>query len=334
MHIAILDDYQDTIRTLSCFAKAAGHRVTVFTDHTKDVGVLAERLRDVEAVALIRERTPIRAPLLDRLDTLRLISQVGVYPHIDAEACTRRGVIVSSSQMPGRPSYATAELTWGLVIAAVRRIPQEATALRAGRWQAYPIGTGLRGKTLGIYGYGKIGAVVAGYGRAFGMDVLVWGREGTMERARADGHALAPSKEALFERSDVVSVHVRLVPETRGMVTAADLARMKPTAVFVNTSRAGLVAPGALEAALQAGRPGMAAVDVYEEEPVVGGRHPLLAMDNVVAVPHLGYVERDGLEAMFSMIFDQMLAYAGGKPINVVNPEVLQRLAGRAPAGG
>jgi D-3-phosphoglycerate dehydrogenase len=334
MHIAILDDYQDTIRTLPCFAKVAGHRVTVFTDHTKDVAVLAERLRDVEAIALIRERTPIQAPLLDRLEKLRLISQVSVYPHIDVEACTRRGVIVSSSTMPGRPSYATAELTWGLVIAAVRRIPQEATALKAGRWQAYPIGTGIRGKTLGIYGYGKIGAVVAGYGRAFGMDVLVWGRAGTMERARADGHTLAPSKDDLFERSDVLSLHVRLVPETRGMVTAADLARMKPTALFVNTSRAGLVVPGALEAALQAGRPGMAAVDVYEEEPVLGGRHPLLAMDNVVAVPHLGYVERDGLEAMFSMIFDQMVAYAGGKPINVVNPEVLQRLAGRAPAAG
>jgi D-3-phosphoglycerate dehydrogenase len=325
MHIAILDDYQDTIRTLPCFAKVAGHRVTVFTDHTVDVDALAERLSDVEALALIRERTPIRAPILERLGTLRLISQVSVYPHIDVEACTRRGVIVSSSMMPGRPSYATAELTWGLVIAAVRRIPQEAAALRAGRWQAYPIGAGIRGKTLGILGYGKIGAVVAGYGRAFGMDVLVWGREGTRERARADGHAVAPSKEALFERSDVLSLHVRLVAETRGMVTAGDLARMKPTALLVNTSRAGLVAPGALEAALRAGRPGMAAVDVFEEEPVLGGRHPLLALDNVVAVPHLGYVERDGLEAMFSTIFDQIVAYAGGKPINVVNPEVLSR---------
>jgi len=325
MKIAILDDYQDTIRTLACFKKVAGHQVTVWNDHTKDVDVLADRLKDAEALALLRERTPIRAPLLERLDKLRLISQVSVYPHIDVEACTRRGVILSSSQMPGRPSYATAELTWGLVIAAARRIPQEMAALKAGRWQAYPIGSGLRGKTLGIYGYGKIGAVVAGYGKAFGMDVVVWGRQTTMEKARADGHTLAKSREAFFADSDAVSLHVRLVPDTRGMVTAADLALMKPTAVMVNTSRAGLIAPGALEAALRAGRPGMAAVDVYEEEPVLGGQHPLLALDNAVCVPHLGYVERDGLEQMYTTIFDQILAYAGGTPINVMNPEVRQQ---------
>ncbi|HEY4909659.1 MAG TPA: NAD(P)-dependent oxidoreductase, partial [Methylomirabilota bacterium] len=233
MNIAILDDYQDTIRTLACFKKVAGHNVSVWNDHTKDVDVLAERLKDTEAVALLRERTPVSALLLERLDKLRLISQVGVYPHIDVDACTRRGVILSSSQMPGRPSYATAELTWGLVIAALRRIPQEAAALRAGRWQAFPIGSGLRGKTLGVYGYGKIGAVVAGYGKAFGMDVVVWGRQTTMEKARADGHRLAKSREAFFAGSDVVSLHVRLVPDTRGMVTAADLALMKPTAVMV-----------------------------------------------------------------------------------------------------
>jgi D-3-phosphoglycerate dehydrogenase len=287
------------------------------------VSVLAERLRDTEALCLLRERTPIRGPLLDKLDRLRLISQVGVFPHIDAPASTRRGVIVSSSQMPGRPSYATAELTWGLIIAAVRRIPQEMIAMRAGRWQAFPIGTGLRGKTLGILGYGKIGAVVAGYGRAFGMNVLAWGRESTLEKARADGHTPAASREAFFAQSDVISIHVRLIDATRGMVTAEDLARMKPSAVFVNTSRAGLVAPGALEAALAKGRPGMAAVDVYEEEPVLGANHPLLAMDNAICVPHLGYVERDGLEHMFDTIFDQVLAYAAGKPINVTNPEVL-----------
>ncbi|HEV8440654.1 MAG TPA: D-2-hydroxyacid dehydrogenase family protein [Methylomirabilota bacterium] len=325
MNITILDDYQDTIRTLPCFGKVAGHRVTIWNDHTKDVGVLAERLKDTEALALIRERTPVHAPLLERLDKLRLISQVGVYPHIDVAACTRHGVIVSASSMPGRPSYATAELTWGLIIAAFRRIPQEMAALKAGTWQAYPIGIGLRGKTLGIYGYGKIGAVVAGYGKAFGMKVVVWGRETTMAKARADGYDAAPNKEAFFAEADAVSLHVRLIDETRGMVTAADLARMKPTALLVNTSRAGLIVPGALEAALRAGRPGMAAVDVYEEEPVLGGRHPLLAMDNVVCVPHLGYVERDGLEHMFSSIFDQMVAYAGGKPINVVNPEVLDK---------
>src|SRR5215470_9889821 len=323
MNIAVLDDYQDTIRTLACYTKIAGHQVTIWKDHTKDPDVLAERLKDVEAVTLLRERTPLRAPLLERLDKLRLISQVGVFPHVDVEACTRRGIILSSNQMPGRPSYATAELTWGLVIAALRRIPQEMAALRAGRWQAYPIGTGLRGKTLGIYGFGKIGSVVAGYGKAFGMNVIVWGRQTTMEKARADGHALARSRKAFFSNSDVVSLHVRLVPETRGMVTAADLALMKPTAVMVNTSRAGLIAPGALEAALRAGRPGLAAVDVFEEEPVLSAQHPLLALDNCVCVPHLGYVERDGLEQMFSTIFDQILAYAGGKPINVMNPDVL-----------
>jgi D-3-phosphoglycerate dehydrogenase / 2-oxoglutarate reductase len=330
MNIAVLDDYQDTIRTLPSFPKIAGHHVTIWNDHTKDVDELAGRLKDTEALALIRERTPITAPLLERLDNLRLIAQAGVVPHIDLEACTRRGVIVSSSSGPGRPSYATAELNWGLIIAAFRRIPQEMAALKAGRWHAYPIGTGLRGKTLGIFGYGKIGAVVAGYGKAFGMNVLVWGRPTTLDKARADGYQVAPSREAFFEQSDVVSLHLRLIPETRGIVTAADLARMKPTALIVNTSRAGLIVPGALEAALRAGRPGLAAVDVYEDEPVLGGRHPLLSMDNVVCAPHLGYVERDGLEHMFSTIFDEILAYAAGKPINVVNAQVLEKgTAGR-----
>jgi D-3-phosphoglycerate dehydrogenase len=326
--IAVLDDWQDTVRTLACFGKVAEHDVTIWRDHTKDIDALAERLKDAEALALIRERTPIRAPLLERLDRLRLISQMSVYPHIDVEACTRRGVILStftgsSATGAAPPSYATAELTWGLVIAALRRIPHEVAALRAGTWQAHPIGTGLRGKTLGIYGYGRIGAVVASYGRAFGMRGLVWGRETTREKARADGYTPAASREAFFEESDVLSLHVRLIDATRAMITPADLGRMKPTALLVNTSRAGLIAPGALEAALRAGRPGMAAVDVYEEEPVVGGAHPLLSMDNVVCTPHLGYVERGGLEAQFSTIFDQILAYAAGAPINVVNPEAL-----------
>jgi len=329
MNIAVLDDYQDTIRTLACFKKVAGHDVTIWKDHTKDVDDLAGRLKDTEVLALIRERTPIKASLLERLDKLRLICQVGVVPHIDLEACTRHGVIVSSSTAGGRPSYATAELNWGLIIAAFRRIPQEMAALKAGRWQAYPIGTGLRGKTLGIFGYGKIGAVVAGYGRAFGMNVVAWGRPTTLDKARADGYQVAASKDEFFAQSDVVSLHLRLIPETRGIVTAADLARMKPTALIVNTSRAGLIAPGALEAALRAGRPGMAAVDVYEDEPVVGGRHSLLAMDNVVCAPHLGYVERDGLEHMFGLVFDEVLAYADGKPINVVNPEVLEKRTAR-----
>jgi D-3-phosphoglycerate dehydrogenase / 2-oxoglutarate reductase len=325
MNITILDDYQDTIRTLTCFPKVTGHKVTIWNDHTKDVDTLAGRLKDTEALVLIRERTPIRAPLLERLDKLKLISQAGVFPHIDVEACTRRGVVVCSHTGPGRPSYATAELTWGLVIAAFRRIPQEMNALRAGKWQAYPIGIGLRGKTLGIYGYGKIGAVVAGYGKAFGMNVLAWGRENSVTQARADGVTVAASKEALFAESDVLSLHLRLIDATRGIVSAADLARMKPTSLIVNTSRAGLVAPGALEAALRAGRPGMAAVDVYEDEPVLGGRHPLLSMDNVICAPHLGYVERDGLEHMLSGIFDQILGFANGKPVNVQNPEALKR---------
>jgi D-3-phosphoglycerate dehydrogenase len=327
MNITVLDDYQDTVRTLPAFRKVAGHTVTIWNDHTKDIDVLAERLKDTEALALIRERTPIRAPLLDRLDQLRIISQVSVYPHIDVEACTRRGIILSSDPMPGRPSFATTELAWGLILCAMRRIPQEVSALKAGKWQAGSIGLGLHGKTLGVYGYGKTGRVMAGYGKAFGMQVMVWGRETTLAKAQADGFAVAVSKEAFFEESDVLSLHVRLLDSTRGMVTAADLARMKPSALIVNTSRAGLIEPGALEAALRDGRPGMAAVDVYEQEPVLGGQHPLLAMDKVVCTPHLGYVERDGLGDFFNTIFDQILAYANGRPINVANPEALAKRA-------
>jgi D-3-phosphoglycerate dehydrogenase len=322
MNITILDDYQDVVRTLPCFRKLDGHTVTIWNDHSKDTGVLAERLQDAEALVLIRERTPIRKPLLERLPRLRLISQNSAYPHIDVETCTRRGVLVSSN-MQARPSYATAELTWGLVIAAMRHLPQEAAALKSGRWQS-TIGLGLHGRTLGIYGYGRIGAVLASYGKAFGMKVLVWGREHSLASALAAGYTAAASKEALFEESDVLTLHLRLVDATRGTVSLPDLARMKPTALFVNTSRAGLVAAGALEAALRAGRPGMAAVDVFEEEPVLGSRHPLLALDNALCTPHIGYVERDAYEYGFSNAFDQILAYAAGKPINVVNPEALK----------
>jgi len=323
MNITILDDLLDSIRHLPSYSKLSGHDVRIWNDHTKDVDRLAERLKDTEALVLIRERTPIRAPLIERLPQLRLISQRSVYPHIDVDACTRRGIIVSSDMHPGHPSFATAELTWGLVLAAMRGIPQQMAGLKAGKWQTM-LGTGVRGRTLGILGYGRIGATVAGYGKAFGMKVLAWGRERSAERAREDGHRVV-SKEALFEQSDVLSVHARATKETTGLVTAADLARMKPTALFVNTSRAAIVAPGALVAALKAGRPGMAAVDVFEEEPVAAGSHPLLAMENVVATPHIGYVERDGMEHAFSSIFDQILAYAAGKPVNVVNPEVLKK---------
>lgn len=323
MKIAILDDYHDTLRTLECFKKLSGHEVRVWNDHVQELEVLARRLQDAEALVLIRERTEIRAPLLERLGKLRLISQRSVYPHIDVDACTRRGVIVSSSQHAGTPSYAAAELTWALVLAAMRQVPQQMSALKAGKWQI-GVGNTLRGRTLGIYGYGRIGAVVAGYGGAFGMEVVVWAREASLQRARDDGHGVASSKAAFFSGCDVISLHMRLVEATRGIVTEQDLARMKPTALLVNTSRAGLVAPGALVAALRRGRPGMAAVDVYEQEPVLDPGHPLLALDNVVCTPHIGYVTRDEYEVQFSDIFDQIVAYAAGRPINVVNPEVLK----------
>lgn len=320
MKISILDDYHDTVRTLSCYKKLAGHDVTIWNDHVQGVDILAERLRDTEALVLIRERTQIRAPLLDVLPKLKLISQRSVYPHIDIDACTRHGIVVSSSQHAGTPSYATAELTWGLILAAMRQIPQQMAALRAGVWQI-GVGNSLRGKTLGIYGYGRIGSVVAGYGKAFGMNILVWARETSCAKAQADGYTAAHTENELFEQSDVLSLHMRLVDATRGIVTAADLARMKPSALIVNTSRAGLIEPDALIAALKAGRPGMAAIDVYEQEPVRG--HPLFAMENVVCTPHIGYVTREEYELQFSDIFDQITAFCAGTPINVVNPEVL-----------
>ena len=251
-----------------------------------------------------------------------MISQRSVYPHIDIDACTRLGVIVSSGQHAGTPSYAAAELTWGLILAAVRQIPQQMAALRRGTWQI-GVGSSLRGKTLGIYGYGRIGAAVAGYGRAFGMNVLVWAREAARAQAHDDGYDAAPSKAAFFKACDVLSLHMRLVDATRGIVTAADLARMKTDALFVNTSRAQLVEPGALVNALRAGRPGMAAIDVYEDEPLTDTAHPLLTMDNVVCTPHIGYVSRDEYEIQFSDIFEQVVAYAAGRPTNVVNPAVL-----------
>jgi D-3-phosphoglycerate dehydrogenase len=323
MKISILDDYHDTVRTLRCFEKLKGHDVTIWNDHVQDVEALAQRLRDTEVLVLIRERTKVRAPLLERLRNLKVISQRSVYPHIDIDACTRLGVIVSSSQHPGTPSYATAELTWGLMLAAMRQIPQQMSSLKAGTWQI-GVGSTLREKTLGIFGYGRIGSVVAGYGKAFGMNVLIWAREASLARARADGYATAPSKQAFFEQCDVISLHMRLVDATRGIVSAADLARMKPTALLVNTSRAPLIEPGALVNALRAGRPGMAAVDVYEDEPVRDTSHPLLNMPNVVCTPHLGYVSREEYEIQFTDIFDQITAYAAGAPINVVNPDVLQ----------
>jgi len=318
MHIIIPDDYQNAIPGLACFAKLAGHTVTVFNDTVKDLDALAERLYPAEALVLIRERTPITETLLARLPNLKLISQTGKgIAHIDAAAATRHHVLICAGT--GSP-VAPAELTWALIMAALRHIPQEVAHLRAGGWQT-TMGRVLRGRTLGIFGYGKIGSLVAGYGRAFGMKVLVWGREGSLTRGRADGYTPAPDKETFLAQADVLSLHLRLIPETRGIITPNDLALMKPDALLVNTSRAELIAPGALEMALRAGRPGWAAVDVYEEEPILGANHPLLKLDNALCTPHLGYVEQDSYELYFSQAFDQVLAFAEGQPINAVNPE-------------
>ena len=324
MKVTILDDYLDTLRTLACFRELDGHDVTIWTDHTDDLDELTARLHDTEALVLIRERTKIAGALLERLPRLRLISQRSAYPHIDIDACTRLGVIVSSDLHQGSPSYATAELTWALVLAAMRQIPQQVAALKRGQWQV-DIGRSVIGKTLGIYGYGRIGAVVAGYGKAFGMKVQVWARPSHSQRAEADGYAIAESKEAFFETSDVVSVHMRLLAATRGIVTRDDLASMKQTALFVNTSRAGLVEPGALVDALRAGRPGMAAVDVYETEPLTDSADPLVSLPNVVCTPHIGYVTRDEWELQFDDVFRQINVFADGHPINVVNPEATTR---------
>jgi D-3-phosphoglycerate dehydrogenase / 2-oxoglutarate reductase len=320
MKIAILDDYVRVVPTLNAYEKIAPHDVKVWHDCVRDVDVLADRLRDAQALVLLRERTAIRKPLIERLPRLKMITLNGPYPHVDVDACTRRGVIVCSEH--ARTSYATAELTWGLVICAMRDIPGQMARLKGGGWQSR-VGTGLRGRTLGIYGYGRIGKQVAGFGKAFGMRVLVWSREKARADAHSDGHDVTATRETLFEEADVLTMHVRLVPETRGLVKAADFARMKPSALFVNTSRAGLVEPGALEAALKKGRPGAAAIDVYEDEPVFGAMPPLLALENVVCTPHLGYVERDQLENYFSDQFERVLAFAAGKPYGVVNPAAL-----------
>jgi len=321
MNITILDDYQDAVRGLSCFAKLAGHSVTVHRDSVSDADALVARLAEADAVVLIRERTRIPATVIARLPKLKILSQTGgAGKHIDVEACTRAGIVVCAGT--GAPD-APAELTWGLILASVRSIALEDRRLREGRWQT-TLGRTLKGMTLGIYGYGKIGSLVAGYGKAFGMKVIAYGREASAKRAHAEGVKMAASRAQLFSGADVLSVHLRLAPETRGIVTREDLALMKSDAVFVNTSRAELVAPGALEAALKAGAPGFAALDVFEGEPVLGAKHPLLKMDNVVATPHLGYVTEDNYELYFGTAFDNILAVSAGKPATtVVNPEAL-----------
>ncbi len=323
MRVTILDDYLDTLRTLRCFDLLAGHDVTIWNDHEDRIDALADRLAETEALVLIRERTAIREPLLERLPALRLISQRSGFPHIDVDACTRLGIVVSSDLHTGTPSWATAELTWALVLAASRWLPQNVDALKHGRWQGGGVGHTLRDRRLGVYGYGRIGRAVAEYGRAFGMHVWWWASEPSRARAAANTETVAPSRAAFFAESDVLTVHLRLVDATRGVVSRADLDQMQPEALFVNTSRAGLVEHGALAAALRQGRPGMAAVDVFETEPVPPDSEPLLAMPNVVATPHLGYVSLEEWELQFADVFNQINAYAAGRPTNVVNPDVL-----------
>jgi D-3-phosphoglycerate dehydrogenase len=321
MKIAILDDYQDVFRTLKCYPRLKGHDVAVYHDSVKEPAKLAERLKGTDAVILLQQRTPFPRAAAERATTLKVISQTGRnVNHIDVAACTEKGIIVCGSGA-GQVNH-TAELTWGLILSVLRHIPEEVQRLKAGRWQT-TIGTTVVGRTLGIYAYGRIGSLVAKVGRAFEMKVICWGREGSTAKARADGFEIALSREALFENSDIVSLHIPLNKETRGIVKHSDLARMKPTALIVNTSRGPIIEEGALVRALKEGQPGYGAVDVFDEEPVVNGNHPLLKMDNVVCTPHLGYVDRDTYEKYYGAAVDNLLAYAEGKPVNVLNPEAL-----------
>ena len=332
MNVVILDDYQDAVRKLQCASKLEAFPAKVYTNTVKGIGQLSVRLRDADIIVLIRERTHITRQLVEKLPRLRMIAQTGrVGSHLDVEACTERGIVVAEGV--GSP-VAPAELTWALIMAAMRRLPQYISTLKHGAWQQsgmksasmpvnYGLGMVLKGKTLGIWGYGKIGQLVAGYGRAFGMDVLVWGREAARAKAAADGHQAAASRDDLFARSDVLSLHLRLNEETTGIVTLEDLGRMQPTALLVNTSRAELVAPEALIAALNRGRPGMAAIDVFESEPILQG-HALLRLENCICTPHIGYVELDSYELYFGAAFDNVVNFIGGTPTNVVNPGALQ----------
>jgi D-3-phosphoglycerate dehydrogenase len=332
MNVVILDDYQDAVRNLQCASKLEEFPAKVYTNTVKGIGQLSVRLRDADIIVLIRERTHITRQLVEKLPRLRMIAQTGrVGSHLDVEACTERGIAVAEGV--GSP-VAPAELTWALIMAAMRRLPQYISTLKHGGWQQsgmksasmpvnYGLGMVLKGKTLGIWGYGKIGQLVAGYGKAFGMKVLVWGRQAAREKALADGHQAANSREELFAESDVLSLHLRLNEETTGIVTLEDLGRMKPTALLVNTSRAELVAPEALIAALNRGRPGMAAIDVFESEPILQG-HALLRLENCICTPHIGYVELDSYELYFGAAFDNVVNFIRGTPTNIVNPGALQ----------
>jgi D-3-phosphoglycerate dehydrogenase len=321
MKLAILDDWFDTLRGLPCFRKLDGIDVTVFTDHVQDTDALAERLKDFDAIVLFRERTRITGALLDRLPKLKLISQRSVYPHVDLAACTRNGVLLCSNMHAGTPSFAAAEHTWALILAAMRQIPQQMRSLQSGNWQM-GVGKSLHGRTIGLYGYGRIAKAVAGYAGAFGMNVVWWGSEAGRERARVDGATVAANREAFFSLPDVVSIHVRLKPETKALVSAADLAAMRSDALFVNTSRAGLVEAGALLRALDSGRPGMAAVDVFDKEPITWPDDPLANHPRLIGTPHIGFVTEDEFEIQFSDIFDQVVAYRKASPIHMINPRV------------
>ena len=332
MNIIILDDYQDAVRKLHCASKLDGLSAKVFTNTVKGTGQLSVRLRDAEALVLVRERTHFPASLLEKLPKLRLICQTGqVGPHVDVQACTRLGIAVAEGA--GSP-VAAAELTWALVMAAMRRLPQYIGNLKHGAWQQsglksasmpanFGLGMQLQGKTLGVWGYGRVGQMVASYGKAFGMHVTVWGSDAALEKARADGHVPAPSREAFFDACDVLSLHLQLSDATRGLISLEDLSRMKPTALLVNTSRAELLQDSALVAALNRGRPGMAAVDVFESEPILQG-HPLLRLENAVCTPHIGFVEQQNYEFLFSTAFDNLLNFIAGTPTNIVNPEALK----------
>ena len=323
MKIAILDDYQDCVRHLDCFSMLKEHEVKIFTNSARGVGQLAIRLADFDALVLIRERTVLPRPLLEKLPKLKLIAQTGkVSGHIDLDAAAARNIVITEGV--GDPT-APAELTWALIMAAMRKLPQYVSNLKDGLWQIAStsptrntLGMTLKGRTLGIYGYGRIGRMVAAYGKAFGMNVLVWGRDASRAAAVQDGYLAAVSKEEFFRTADVISLHLRLNDATRGVVTAENLALMKSSALFVNTSRAELVAADALQTALKQGRPGFAALDVYESEPLAP-TSPLLKMENVLASPHLGYVEKDSYEIYFASAFQNILDFANGAPNNVVH---------------
>jgi len=332
MNIVILDDYQDAVRKLDCAAKLEAYPAKVYTNTIKGLGQLSVRLKDADILVLIRERTALNRALIDKLPRLKLIAQTGrVGSHIDLEACTERGIAVAEGV--GSP-VAPAELTWALIMSAARRLPQYIGNLKHGAWQQsglkaasmppnFGLGTVLRGKTLGVWGYGRIGQLVAGYGRAFGMQVMVWGSEASRDKAVADGHAAAPSREAFFSESDVLTLHLRLTDQTRHIVEADDLNRMKPTALFVNTSRAELIDTSLLIQGLNRGRPGLAAVDVFESEPILQGS-ALLRLENCICTPHIGYVEKESYELYFGAAFDNVVNFIRGTPTNIVNPGALQ----------